>query len=215
MRERLLTYVSEKGTLLEPDAMSYLLSQADPLSRLERLLTSLPSTPLVVTLRDVILAEEIARRAATVVVPPIAASFRRESGRAADHSPDVKILRDITGRSRCEGTIEDFPRYFRHRFRVLGQLLRSRRDLAGVQDIGKARRSTREVRFLGMVSEVRTTRNGHRILDVEDESDGISVLLPSDGPLASEAVVEDEVLGVVGTVNDQGLVIATSLVRPD
>ena len=47
MRERLLTYVSEKGTLLEPDAMSYLLSQADPLSRLERLLTSLPSTPLV------------------------------------------------------------------------------------------------------------------------------------------------------------------------
>lgn len=215
MRERLLAYVSEKGTLLEPDAMSYLLSQADPLARLERLLTSLPSTPLVMTLRDVIKAEEIARRAATAVTLPIAASFRRESGRAADHAPDVKILRDITGRSTCEGTIEDFTRYFRHRFRVLGQLLRSRRDLAGVQDIAKARRSTREVRFLGMVSEVRTTRNGHRILDVEDESDGISVLLPSDGPLASEAVVEDEVLGVVGTVNDRGLVIATSLVRPD
>ncbi|MGQ0797724.1 MAG: DNA-directed DNA polymerase II small subunit [Methanobacteriota archaeon] len=215
MRERLLAYVSEKGTLLEPDAMSYLLSHEDPLSRLEGLLTAFPSTPFVVTLRDVIQAEEIARRAAAAVAPPIAASFRRESGRAVDHSPDVKILRDITGRSTCEGTIEDFTRYFRHRFRVLGQILRSRRDLAGVQEIAKARRSTREVRFLGMVSEVRTTRNGHRILDVEDEAERISVLLAADTPLASEPVVPDEVLGIVGTVNDRGLVIASSLVRPD
>jgi len=94
-------------------------------------------------------------------------------------------------------------------------MLRSRRELAGALDIAKAKRSTREVRIVGMVSEVRTTKNGHRILDIEDEVDRASVLLPADSPLASEVVVSDEVLGVVGTVNDRGLLIAQSLVRPD
>jgi DNA polymerase II small subunit len=208
-----LAYVSERGTLLEPDAMSYLLSREDPVGRLDRLLNTLPSTPLVVTLRDVMAAEEIARRAA--VTPPIAGSFRRASELAADLAPEVTILRDITGRSTCEGTLEDFTRYFRHRFRVLAGFLRSRRELAGAQDLAKAKRSTREVRFIGIVSEVRTTRNGHRLLDLEDETDTVSVLLPGDSPLATEATVEDEVVGVVGTVNGRGLVIASAIVRPD
>ena len=223
MRETLLAFVSQKGTLLEPAAMDYLLRQENPLVRLERLLGTFPSAPLVVTLQDMLDAEAIARRAASQapapapasVVPPVAASFRRVGERAADHAPDVTILRDITGQSTCEGTIDDFTRYFRHRFQVLGGMLRSRRDLHGALDIAKSRKSTRDVRFVGMVSEVRTTRNGHRILDVEDEADRISVLLPADSPLAPEVVVPDEVLGIAGTVNDRGLVIAQSLIRPD
>ena len=226
MREALLAFVSQKGTLLEPEAVDYLLRQQDPLARVERLLGSFPSTPLVVTLQDVLSAETIARNAAARVIllpptpppasaVPASASFRRQGDRAADHEPDVAILRDITGQSTCEGTIEDFTRYFRHRFQVLGGMLRSRRELHGALDIGKSRRSTREVRFIGMVSEVRTTKNGHRILDVEDDAERISVLLPADSALAAETVVPDEVLGIAGTVNDRGLVIAQSLVRPD
>jgi len=224
MRERLLAFLSEKGTLLEPAALSYLLTKEDAVSRLERLMRSLPSTPLVMSLRDVILAEDLSRAVARSVPTEglplsaayaIPASFRRKGDAARDDGPQIEILRDITGRSTCEGTIDDFTRYFRHRFAVLGKILRSRREMGGAQDIAKARRSTREVRFIGIVADVRTTRNGHRILDVEDDLDRIAVLLPADSPLASEPVVQDEVLGVVGTVNDRGLVIAQSLVRPD
>jgi DNA polymerase II small subunit len=198
---------------------------------LERFLASRRETPFVVTLQDVMQAVDLARKAGvqarrTVTTPtfsapvtilraPAAASFRRESEKASGHSPDVKILRDITGRSTCEGTLEDFTRYFRHRFATLSRMLRSRRELGGAQEIAKARRSTREVRFIGMVADVRTTKNGHRILDLEDETDRISVLLSAGSPLAAETAVMDEVLGVVGTVNDRGLVIAQSLVRPD
>jgi DNA polymerase II small subunit len=229
MRAELLAFVSKRGTLLEPEAVEYLLAQEDPIHPLESFLASRTETPFVVTLQDILQALEIARNAAMQVRPPVSAalpqasvvapsmpaSFRREGDRAADHSPDVKILRDITGRSTCEGTLEDFARYFRHRFQVLSRMLRSRRELGGAQEISKARKSTREVRFLGMVADIRTTKNGHRILDLEDEADRISVLLPSDSPLAAETVVSDEVLGVVGSVNDRGLVIASSLVRPD
>ena len=230
MREALLDFVSQKGTLLEPAAVEFLLSERDPLGRLERLLGSYEAPPLVVTLADVRRAETIARRAASqaaVLVPPafpaasaspsppIPASFRRKGAAAADHSPDVKVLRDITGRSTCEGTIEDFTRYFRYRFEVLGAMVRSRRELGGATDIAKAKRSTREIRIVGMISEVRTTKNGHRILELEDEVDRVSVLLPADSALAAEVLVPDAVVGIVGTVNDRGLVIAKSLVRPD
>jgi len=219
MRQDLLEFVTKKGALLEPAAVSYLQDHVDSLPRLERFLGSLPTTPLVVTLRDVLMAEDLARKAAaqspSVAVATIPPSFVRKGERAADRSPDVRILRDITGRSTCEGTIEDFTRYFRHRFQVLSEMLRSRREMHGALDIAKSKRSTRDVRFVGMVSGVRVTKNGHRIMDVEDEADRVSVLLPADSPLSAEIVVPDEVLGIAGVVNERGLVIAQSLVKPD
>src|SRR5205814_1974309 len=136
------------------------------------------------------------------------ASFRRLGERAADAGPEVRILRDITGRSTCEGTLEDFTKYFRHRFRVLQEMLRRHREFGGAQDIAKAKRSTREIRIIGMVADVRTTKNGHRILELEDDTERVPVLLPADSPLASETVVPDEVVGIVGTVNGKGLVIS-------
>src|SRR5256712_3916102 len=225
MREELLAFVSERGTLLEPDAVDFLLVQRDPIAELDGFLRSCPETPFVVTLEDIRHSGEIARQALrsrspvdprpVAVVASVAASFRHLGDKAVDGQPDVRILRDITGHSTCEGTLEDFTRYFRHRFQVLRGMLRHRRELAGAQDIGKARRSTREVRLIGIVADIRTTKNGHRILELEDETERIPVLLPSNSAVAQEPVVSDEVLGVVGTVNGKGLLIAASLVRPD
>src|SRR5207245_10293220 len=140
----------------------------------------------VVTLDDVMRTGELARNAAaqipTRAAPPtilaeafIPASFRRLGEKAEDREPDVRILRDITGHSTCEGTLADFTRYFRHRFQVLRNMRRSRHDLAGAQEIAEARQSTREVRIIGIVADVRTTKNGHRILEIEDEADRIAV----------------------------------------
>lgn len=226
MREELLAFVSRRGTLLEPDAIEFLLTRRDPIAEVDGFLRACPETPFVVTLQDIVHAGEIARtaQARSPLRPPAATSatgpeasgsFRRQGEKATDREPDIRILRDITGRSTCEGTLDDFTRYFRHRFRVLGEMLRRRRELAGAQDIAKARRSTREVRLIGMVADVRSTKNGHRVLELEDDSDRIPVLLLADSALAAEAVVEDEVVGVVGTVNGKGLLIAASLVRPD
>jgi DNA polymerase II small subunit len=226
MREELLAFVSRRGTLLEPDAIEFLLAQNDPVACVQRFLETCPETPFVLTLQDVEHAGEIARNAAARIsvrapaerilpTSPVTASLRGIGEPAADRDPDVRILRDITGRSTCEGTLADFTRYFRHRFQVLRNMLRSRRELGGAQDIAKARRSTREVSIIGMVSDVRTTKNGHRIVEVEDDTDRIAVLLPSDSTLAAETVVMDEVVGVVGIVNDRGLLIAKSIVRPD
>ncbi len=224
MREALLAFLSQKGTLVEPEAAEYLLQMTDPVRAARSLLESLGEVPLILTLTQVQQASNIARAAAqrrevgagsSIPLSPMPASFARTSDRASESDADVRILRDITGRSTCEGKIEDFARYFRHRFHTLAKMLRSRRELAGAVEIQRAARYAREVKFIGMVSAVRPVRNGGRIVEVEDDSAMATVLLPGDTSLASETILSDEVLGIVGTANDRGLIIAKNLVRPD
>src|SRR5207245_10049505 len=65
MREELLAFVSRHGTLLEPDAVEFLLAQNDPVGCVEALLETRPDAPFVLTLHDVQGAREIGRQAAT------------------------------------------------------------------------------------------------------------------------------------------------------
>src|SRR5437867_2232338 len=85
MREELLAFVSDRGTLLEPDAIEFLLTQRDPVERIEAFLESCPETPFVVTLDDVMRAGEIARNAAAQIAtqtasPPTSARRRTATG---------------------------------------------------------------------------------------------------------------------------------------
>ena len=73
MREELLAFVSKRGTLLEPAAVEYLLSQQDPIDPLNRFLASCPEVPFVVTLQDVVKATELGRNAALRTRPTVSA----------------------------------------------------------------------------------------------------------------------------------------------
>jgi len=237
MRKRILEFVAKKGTLIEPEAAEYLLKLPDPLSRLASVMGGFGDPPLVLTLHDVIVAERIATEAAShavirgkigrVIAPETELgeivpgelvepkTLARHAEPATNYDENLVVLRDITGHSTCEGTIDDFSRLFLNRFRVLAAMLRQRRDLAGATEISKAKRLGREVSIIGMVGDVRSTKNGHRIVEIEDETDRMSVFLPASTPVASSSVVTDEVIGVSGNVNGKQLLIANSLVQPD
>src|SRR5467141_2738039 len=131
MREELLAFVSQRGTLLEPDAVEFLLSQRDPIARLEGFLVTCQETPFVVTLENVMQAGEIARAAAKKVqarpnlpalsaVVYVPASFRRLGEPAGDRDPDVRSLRDITGHSTCEAPWRTSPATSGTGFRSFG-----------------------------------------------------------------------------------------------
>lgn len=142
---------------------------------------------------------------------------------AADHDSDVKVLQDITGQSTCEGSTDDFHKYFSSRFHQMEKILRRRRELANAQPIEKAMEGTmREVSMIGMVTEQRTTANGHKLIQIEDET-GVQPCLVvnnerSDPQLVMSAgvLVPDEVIGIVGQKASKGdLVIVEQIVRPD
>ncbi len=232
-----MEFVAERGSLLEPEAADYLLNQPEPFKQLVSFIESIENLPLIITCQDIMLAEEIAIKAASrsknlerhvqtieprteVVQPPRPRLFKPQSVArtpepASNYEEDIVVLKDITGQSTCEGTLEDFSKYFLNRFRTLAGMLRQRRDLASAIDIVRARRLSREVSVIGIVDDVRMTRNGHRILELEDETDRISVLIPASTQLASSPVVTDEVIGVTGTVNPRGLLVASNIAEPD
>jgi DNA polymerase II small subunit len=207
---------------MEPEALDYLLSRGDPLGHLKGLLEGGQEVPWMITLQDIHRIMEVSVPAPPD--PPIASAEEEvpepvlPSGRSpprVEHDGDLKILRDITGQSTCQGKIEDFSKYFAHRFRVLSSFVQGQREMLGALPISKAKRKAKEVRFIGMVREVRTTKSGHRLLEMEDEEDSCAVLLTKEGPLAREPVVPDEVLGVVGNSWKDDLIIAETLVRPE
>ncbi|MEJ2267963.1 MAG: hypothetical protein P8X70_02715 [Nanoarchaeota archaeon] len=54
----------------------------------------------------------------------------------------IKIFKDITGHSTCEGTTSDFTKLFLNRFDVLRKILKSqRREMANVIPINRIKKS--------------------------------------------------------------------------
>jgi DNA polymerase II small subunit len=220
MRDKLLSLVFDKGTLLEPDAASYILKKEDPISYVEDLFTRFQDVPLVLSMEEIVKAEGIATLAAEKVVPrPVAVQrtsrprTRDVGSSAKDYESDIRILKDITGASTCMGSIDDFHCYFKNRFQELSAILKQRKELRGSEDISKAKRLMREVRFVCMVHKVNRTRSGHLILNVEDETDTASVLVPSS--LNMDDFIADEVIGIVGKNGKDNLIIAERVFRPD
>jgi DNA polymerase II small subunit len=138
-------------------------------------------------------------------------------------APQVEVLKDITGKSTCTGELADFTRYFNDRLRTMRRLLRQRRELAGVVPIDRVSfHQNAEVKLIGMVSDVRTTKNGYRILELEDETGSVPLLVPKndhrDIELGEdpERVLQDEVLGVVARVQaGKDILYLKQMFRPD
>ena len=137
-----------------------------------------------------------------------------------EYESEVKILKDVTGKSTCEGTTQDFVKLFRNRHDVLRKIIRSqRREMVHVIPIGRINKNLSDVQLIGIVKDIKTTVNGHKRIELEDET-GTTVLmaLKNNGEVfhcASEVIV-DEIIGVSGKFSKNGdLIIIQNIVFPD
>lgn len=217
MREEILSAALRSGVLLEPRLVDYLTSLEEPLDRLLDILHAVNPRPLVLTLEEV-RALGSATPAAEVSLPeppPVPKTEKPSTAPRREYNPEVQVIKEITGHSTCTGEIGDFARYFEHRYKTLTAMLRQRRELLGSVSIGRAKKMTKEVRFIGIVQAAKRTKAGHKLLQLEDEDDSCQVLIPSTGPAADEYAVSDEVIGVVGKPWREGIILAEAIVRPD
>ncbi len=137
----------------------------------------------------------------------------------------VTVISDITGHSTCVGEYMQFVQYFRDRYSRLSEIIRGRINARPIESL--KRRSFRrggdggseEISIIGMVSDIGSTTNGHKILSLEDTTGSFSVLVRnSDKELFELAsrILRDEVIGVTGSItNDGSLMLATKLIQPD
>ena len=140
---------------------------------------------------------------------------------AKEYDADIKIIKDVTGNSTCEGTASDFTKLFVDRYKSLRKILRNqRRELANAMPINRIKKSlVKEIQIVGIVKEVRTTTNGHRLIEIEDETDTATCIALKQNPktlqMANE-VVYDEILGIKGNLSKNGdLIVINSIVYPD
>jgi DNA polymerase II small subunit len=138
---------------------------------------------------------------------------------AADHAGRLEVVADMTGNSTCEGTTQDFVTYFQDRYRQIAKMLRGHRELRNAVPVERVKPGQQEVSVIGMVVELATTKNGHKLIQVEDETGAIKSLVRGDERqlmAMADTLVQDEVVGIVGQASAKGdMLYIQSIVRPD
>ena len=86
---------------------------------------------------------------------------------------------DVSGKSTCTGTIEDFVKYFRDRFERLKVFIerKAQRKRYPLKDIKKMK-GQKDAFVVGIVSDVDTAKNGNLIVRIEDIEDELTLILP-------------------------------------
>ena len=155
----------------------------------------------------------------------LSSSSRAEEVRHISGLNPITVLSDITGHSTCVGEYVQFVQYFRDRYSKLSEILRGRMNARPIESLKKRsfRRGSdggnEELSIIGIVSDISSTNNGHKILSLEDSTGSFSVLIRNSDKelyeLASRLIL-DEVIGVTGSVtNDGNLMLATKILQPD
>ncbi len=139
---------------------------------------------------------------------------------AREYASEVRIINDITGKRSSEGTTQDFVSLFRERYQGIRKILTSqRREISQFIPINRMKKTMTDVQLIGIVKSVKTTHNGHRLIEIEDDTGSATLIALKNNTeimqLAGEVML-DEVIGVVGKISKNGdLIIIQNIIYPD
>ena len=204
---------------MDPKAVEALASLPDAEACAERIIGDGENRPLVLTEEDVLRysVEEQACSPSPKSDAPESSGVEEASSQTRQPlRKGVTVVKDITGNSTCVGNVIDFAKLFNDRYSTIKKMLSRRRELAGLIPIARAKKLQRDLRFAGIVNDSHTTKNGHTIIELEDETGKVQVLIMKGSRRDGEAYLKDEVIGVIGAMSRDGeLVVAKDVVRPD
>ena len=129
---------------------------------------------------------------------------------------DFQIIQDASRKSYTNGEIKDLSSYFKSRYHKLNEMLTSKRELKDTNSVKEATSLDDVVKIVGMVSDIRNTKNNHKIMEIEDETGSATVLIHNENHEVfeqAERIVKDEVIGVVGSRKGT-LIMASELIHP-
>lgn len=129
---------------------------------------------------------------------------------------DFEILKDASRKSYTNGEIKDLSSYFKNRYQKLREMLVHKRELTDTNSVKEATSLDDVIRIVGMVNDIRTTKNNHKLIELEDETGSATVLIHNENHELfekAERIVKDEVIGVVGG-RKGSLIMASELINP-
>jgi len=131
---------------------------------------------------------------------------------------DFKIIQDTSKKSYTSGELENLIAYFKSRYEKLANILQKRPELRNFTKIADIDDSQESLSLILMVREIRTSKNGHKIIELEDDTGNISVLFSHNNEelfQEAEKLVKDEVIGVIANKsNDPGFAFGQQIIKP-
>ena len=132
---------------------------------------------------------------------------------AKEYEPSIHVHEktDVTGKSRSGGKVEDFVAYFRDRFQRLSRLLSlysSKYPETELKDIKK--NENQKVKAIVMVTDIRITKNGNILMEVEDLEGKFKILFTQrDAETFEKAklLVRDDIIAAYGKVTNAFLIV--------
>ncbi len=117
-----------------------------------------------------------------------------------------------------KSSVQDFVAYYNNRFQLLSGLLRNRRELTQLMSISRIENTTGDrVSFIGMVSEIQTTKNDNLMITFEDPTGKTRVIVTKtnqDLYKKAKELVHDEVVGIMGSARE-GIFFANEIILPE
>ena len=131
---------------------------------------------------------------------------------------DFKIIQDTSKKSYTSGELENLISYFKSRYEKLSNILSKRPDLRNYTKIADIDDGMDSLSLILMVKEIRTSKNGHKIVEFEDDTGNISVLFSNKNEdlfREAEKLVRDEVVGVIANKSDdRNFAFGQEIIKP-
>ncbi|MFH0835780.1 MAG: DNA-directed DNA polymerase II small subunit [Candidatus Micrarchaeota archaeon] len=210
-RKQLLEAVASNDLVIEPQAVECVLAADDSAKLLDSaIINVVKSNDFVITHRLIDDLSESLRLSKISdgvegVQPgfvPLAASVKSRL--------EVNWREDVSNQSRCTGKIEDFVSYFRDRFKRIKLMykLRGVEVAPSLKQVKEANNRDRKT-IVGMVNSTKTTKNGHFLIELEDEEGVLNCLVPKDSDFREQAanIMLDEVIAFTGYLSDSLFIV--------
>ena len=129
---------------------------------------------------------------------------------------DFKVIQDSSNKSYTSGEISDMITYFQSRYAKLHKILKQRPDLKMTTKVADIEDGQTTLNLILMVKEIRSTKNGHKFVEFEDDTGSLSILFSNKNEelfAEAEKLVRDEVVGVIAN-KDNDFIIANQLIYP-
>jgi len=130
---------------------------------------------------------------------------------------NVKVLSSVLGLTTKKIEVGDFIKYFRNRLMEIRKILQANSSLKNLVSINKISGNRQNLSVIGIVSNKTITKNKNMILEVEDLTGKIKVLINNNNKNLyekAEEVTLDSILGFSG-VGDREIIFANDIVFPD
>jgi DNA polymerase II small subunit len=112
---------------------------------------------------------------------------------------------------------QDFVRHFRSRYGEMKKFLQDRKELENLSSINKINRQRQSVSVVGIVSDKRTTKNKNILLELEDLTGRVRVIINKNKEEVydkAKSILVDDVLGVRG-FGTKEIIFVNEVVYPE